>query len=377
MEKAIGMDELNLQLFVFRNFSNFENLYTIQDEKIKILNIGELNYDAGPDFLNAHILLNDVQWFGNIEIHIKSSDWGKHYHAQNILYDNVILHIVWEQDKQIFKKDNTPLPTLEIKKYFNNSMFDVHMEKNCDLEKLKEIFPMLILHRLKRKNDFIMSLLKGLQGDWEATTFHLLMYNFGFKTNSDPMLKLASSLDFKVIQKNKHDEKNLLALLVGQGDLLKFFDDDIVERYNFLRQKYELKKSRILWRYSRIHPQNFPEIRIPQVVKLIHDKNSLLEYFINFEEEENLSNQTLNNIKINTTIPLQFSYNHYYCKPNKFVLEKLKETRAECNKIVREWEKLGIKIFNGYESQALIELKNDMCNKNKCLICPLFKGDCK
>ena len=99
----MGMEELNLQLFIFRNFSTFENLLTTQHEKVKILNIGELNYNAGPDFINAQVLINDVLWFGNIEIHIKSSDWEKHSHSQNILYDNVILHIVLEQDKQIFK----------------------------------------------------------------------------------------------------------------------------------------------------------------------------------------------------------------------------------------------------------------------------------
>ena len=369
----MGMDELNLQLFILRNFSTFENLLTTQNEKVKILNIGELNYDAGPDFINAQVLINDVLWFGNIEIHIKSSDWEKHSHSQNILYDNVILHIVLEQDKQIFKKDHTPLPTLEIKKYLTITT-DLHVDKKfCDLSKVKEIFPMLILHRLKRKNDFIISLLKDLHGDWETTTFHLLMYNFGFKINNDQMLKLASSLDFKVIQKNKDDEKSLLALLAGQGDLLQFFDKEITDRYNFLQQKYELKSSNIHWKYSRTHPQNFPEVRIQQVVKLIYGKNSLLEWLLDFEGNEELSEQTLNHIKINITIPLQFAYNHYYCRSNKYVVERLKETQAESNKIVREWEKIGVRVCNGYESQALIELTNNMCKKNKCLICPLFK----
>lgn len=372
----MGMNELNLQLFIFRNFSTFENLMTTHNEKVKILNIGELNYNAGPDFLNSHILLNDTQWFGDIEIHIKSSDWEKHTHSQNNLYDNVILHVVLEQDKQIFKKDHTPLPTIEIKKHLNDVMTELRVDKKfCNLDRLKELFPMLISHRLKRKNEFIISLLNDLYGAWESTTFHLLMYNFGFKTNSDQMLKLASSLDFKVIQKNRYDKKNLLALLAGQGDLLSFFDEEIAERYNFLQQKYGLIKEKILWRYSRMHPQNFPEVRMQQVVDFIYDKNSLLDYLLNFENDEKLSEQTINHVKINVTIPLLFAYNLYYCRSTRFVFEKLKETKAEENKIIRAWKKLGVKVCDGFESQALIELTNNMCNKNKCLICPLFLGE--
>ncbi|MDR2401958.1 MAG: DUF2851 family protein [Cytophagales bacterium] len=370
------MNELNLQLFIFRNFLNFENLFTTRGEKIKILNIGDLNYDAGPDFINSCITLNDILWFGNIEIHIKSSDWEKHFHSENNLYDNVILHIVFEQDKQIFKKDNTPLPTLEIKKYLHKLPENVPLENRlCDLDKLKEIFPLLILHRMRVKNDFIISLLNNSQGDWETTAFHLLMYNFGLKINNEQMLQVASSVDYKIIQKNKDDEKNLLALLAGQGNLLKFFNSDLNARYDFLKQKYDLKRPEIFWKYSRIHPQNFPEIRIQQVEKLIYKKNSLLEWLKDgdLEEEKFLSKPILNHIKINTMIPLQFSYNQYYCRLSKHILEKFKDTKAEENKITRHWEKLGIKIFNGYESQALLELTNTMCKKNKCLTCPLVK----
>lgn len=367
------MDELSLQFFIFKNFSNFSNLYTVQGKNVKIINIGEFNCDAGPDFVNAHVVIDNVQWFGNIEIHIKSSDWDKHIHSENRLYDNVILHIVLEHDKQIFKNDNTPLPTIEIKQHINKFLTSDSLEnKFCNFSQLKDTFPMLLLHRLKKKNDFIISLLHGLKDNWESTAFHLLMYNFGFKINNEQMLQLASSIDYKVIQKNKDNEEDLLAILAGQGGLLEKFDQSVRDKYNFFKQKYNLQVADILWKYARTHPQNFPEIRIQQIAKLLHKKNSLLEW-LNDVNLDFLTEQTVNHIKINVSLPLQFTYNQYYCKPVKHILEKFKDIKAEDNKIIRNCKKLGIKVDTSYESQALIELTNTMCKKNKCLICPLFK----
>lgn len=207
------------------------------------------------------------------------------------------------------------------------------------------------------------------------------MYNFGFKVNSSQMLQLASSLDFKIIKKNKDNYKNLLALFAGQARLLNYFDNKIRDEYMYLYQKYSLKVPEINWKYSKIHPQNFLEKRIDQITKLIYNKDSLFEWVIEndcssksfYNEKEFLTEQTIDNIIINTIIPFQISYNQFYCKSNKYIIEKLKNIRKENNNLTRRWENLGVKIYNVYESQALIELSNNICQKKQCLNCPLFQ----
>lgn len=360
------MDEISLQLFILKNFIYFGEMMTTQRERVEIIDIGEINYNEGPDFINAHIILNDIHWFGNIEVHIKSSEWDKHKHSCNEFYNSVILHIVLDQDKQIFKKDHTPLPTVEINKFLKSFPDDIFQiknileKKNFDIKTLENLFPILLMQRMKRKNNFILDLLKKLNGDWDNTAFHLLMYNFGFKVNNEQMLQLASSLSYKVIQKNKDDERNLLALLAGQAGLLNKFNDNFSHCYNFLQQKYCLKKEKILWRYARIHPQNFPEVRIQQIAKIIYKKNSLLEWVCDNDcvfEKNFLTKRTQNHIKINVVIPLHFAYENYYGRATKHILERFKEIESEDNHIVRRWKKRGINIHNSYESQALLELE--------------------
>ncbi len=360
------MDELSLQLFILKNFAQFGELVTTQGESLQIIDIGECNANAGPDFINACVIWDGRRWFGNIEVHLKSSDWERHKHAENPLYNNVILHIVVEQDKQIFTKDNRPLPTVEIKPYLQ--LFPpIEHSLECysgDIEILRDFFPALLIHRVKRKNEFILELLWNVHGDWENAAFHLLMYNFGFKVNNNQMLQLAASLNYKIIQKNHEDVHDLLALLLGQGGLLKD-DEDLLRRYDFLKQKYSLEQDKILWRYSKIHPQNFPEVRIRQVVELIHKKGSLLEWIIDdgtFDEIA-LTKQTQNHLRINVMVPLRYAYENYYGREGRYILEALKSVEAENNSVIRRWIRRGLQIQNAYESQALLELNFHLTKK--------------
>lgn len=398
-----------------------KNLIASTGEKIEILNIGRINTDAGPDFFNAKVKIDDTIWAGNIEIHINSSDWIKHSHNTNKAYDNVILHVVYNNDMQITRSTGESIPTIELKfdkKLYNNYQDLIKNEQwiSCENE-INNIdgfiidfwLNSLLIERLENKSEYILKNLKQNNNNWEETFYQQLAKNFGTRINQLPFENLAKSLPLKYLSKHKNNLFQIEAFLFGQAGFLETnVDGDdyyskLRKEYLFLKKKFNTKPiEKHLWKFLRLRPSNFPTIRIAQFASLIYKSSSLFskiiesddlieikKYFLVSTSEywnthyvfnkitkkkiKKTGNIFTNSLIINTIIPFLFVYSKskdnddYKIQALKF-LEKLP---AEKNSIITHWKSLGMPVPNAFYSQALIQLKNEYCNKKKCLYCQI------
>lgn len=397
-------------------------LKTTKDETISIANLGQHNYNAGPDFFNAQLSIADQLWAGNVEIHIKSSDWYIHNHEVDKAYDNVILHVVWEHDTEIFRKDNSEIPTLELKHYVDKNLIYkyeklMHSKSwiNCESNfsevndfLLSNWLERLYIERLERKSEIIEQLLKDSNNDWEAVLFKMLLKNFGLKVNGESFFSLANSIDFAIIRKLQNDVLDLEALLFGQSGLLldeniedRYFID-LKNRYGFLKQKFKLENQGVLpLQFFRLRPPNFPTVRLSQFANLysleqnlfskVMQFNTLDEFYSFFNKgvttfwtshytfaktskvfKKTLTKSFIDLLIINTLIPLKFAYAKSQGKTiEDNVFKLLKEIKIENNSIVSKFLNLKVIEKNAFSSQALLQLKQDYCDKNKCLQCAI------
>jgi hypothetical protein len=407
-------------LWQFQYFDKTD-LRSVEDEPITVLKTGQLNSNSGPDFSNAKIQINGMEWVGTVEIHIKSSDWNMHQHQIDAAYENVVLHVVWENDRPIFRKDNTPIPTLELKdrvefsllkeyKKLVNGTGAIACERSFaridDLVKLS-MMEGALMQRLENKANLVNELLKLNQGDWEETCYQLLAKNFGFKVNSDPFYQLARSLPYKIIQKQS-SQLQVEALLFGQAGMLETKTKDeyitsIFHEYKLLAQKYQLKESQLSpaqWRFLRLRPANFPTVRIAQFASLLYISKNIFSQVISAASFSSvlkllavnqstywishyrfgkkakgsvpsIGESSIQNIVINTVAPLLVAYGKYKDEQSFIdkAIELLQQLPAEQNKITRTWNSLGLKVKTAFDSQALIELYNNFCQKRQCLNC--------
>lgn len=405
-------------LWKFKKFDT-SDLETSSNEQITIIHSGQYLQLAGPDFFNAQIIIGNQKWAGNVEIHLKSSDWYVHHHERDEAYENVILHVVWEHDAAIFRMDNTEIPVLELKHYVPKDVLDNYQSliapKSwifCE-KQLKEVDGFtfenwkerLFLERLERKSLPIQDLFETLNKDWEAVLFCLLAKNFGLNTNGESFLKIAISIPFAVIRRESAEVENIEALLFGRSGLLDAEKEDnyfrdLKFRYFYLLHKYQIEKAAIApLQFFKHRPDNFPTIRLSQFAhlycnqynlfsKLMAVKNTKEVYTIlnvavspywqnhyQFEKEspkkkKQLSKSFIDLIIVNTIIPIQFAY---YKNQNKEVYEDLIElsnkVAPERNAVIEKFSSFGIKSENAFSTQALMQLKNEYCDKGKCLEC--------
>jgi len=401
---------------------NTSKLRTTNHISLTILNFGFHNHNSGPDFLNSKIELNGQVWFGNVEIHLKSSDWYAHHHEEDENYDAVILHVVWEHDEDVYMKDNSPLPTLELKERVDHKLIEKyhHLQYKtqqwipCEREMhsvssfvLDNWFERLFIERLERKSIFIRKLLDDSNNDWEAVLFVMLAKNFGLKVNADAFLSLAKSISFKVLRKVQDDSVKLTALFFGQAGFLSekiesSYHLSLKKEYEYLKHKHQLTPvSKNQFQFFRMRPSNFPTIRIAQLVGLYHKHQNLFselmvvknmievyelfkievdgfwETHYTFTKEskkrkKRFSKSFLDLLIINTVIPLQFCYqktlNEFDAAP---LFEKMKQLQSERNSIILKFSELKIEAKNAFESQALLELKNNYCAPKRCLECAI------
>lgn len=396
------------------------NLKTTNSEAIEIISVGQHNLNSGPDFFNAQLKINDQLWAGNVEIHVKSSDWFVHNHEMDKAYDNVILHVVWEQDSDVFRKNQSRIPTLELKQLISqnalnnyNKLFSKSQKWiNCENEfKTVDDFTLsmwlqrVYFERLERKSKDIEILLRNSNNNWEAVLFKLLVKNFGLKVNGDAFLSLANSIDFSIIRKQQANLMSLEALLFGQSGLLQeSFEDPyfnvLVNEYKFLSQKFNLSNnSGISLKFFRLRPQNFPTIRLSQLANLYYQQQNLFSKIIEINSTQAfydlfkvrtsefwethytfgkrsrsskkfLSTSFKDLLLINTIIPVKFSYAKFLGKPvDENILSLMQEIKAEKNSIIEKFNGLKTVSNSALQSQALIQLKNNYCDKNKCLQC--------
>lgn len=397
------------------------SLKTTSDEVVVIKQLGQHNYNAGPDFFNAQISIDNQLWAGNVEIHLKSSDWYVHNHENDKAYDNVILHVVWEHDTEIFRKDNSKIPTLELKDYVDQSLLGSYKKLmqskswiNCENDfkavddfQLNNWLERLFIERLERKSKDISELLKQSNNDWEAVLFRMLLKNFGLKVNGESFLSLAKSLDYSIIRKLQHDVVELEALFFGQSNFLEMDEQevyyiDLKNRYQYLKQKFRLNSQGVLpVQFFRLRPPNFPTIRLSQFANLYAEEhqlfskvmsfNTLEEFYMlfnigvtdfwkthyTFSKASKASRKTLAKafvdlLIINTIIPIKFSY----AKTNGKAIEEdlfslIKQIKIENNSIVKRYLELKPIEKNALNSQALLQLKQNYCDKNKCLHCTI------
>lgn len=400
----------------------FNNLKTTFGETIVVSSVGQHNFNSGPDFFNAKLKIGEQLWAGNVEIHIKSSDWFIHNHETDIAYDNVILHVVWEDDTEVFRKDNTPIPTLELKAIVDASMFS-NYEKlftkqnkwiNCENDfsstddfVLNNWLERLYFERLERKSKTIETLLAESKNDWEAVLFKMLTKNFGLKVNGDSFFSLAQSIDFSIIRKTQSNPQVLEALLFGQSGLLEQDVENayhlrLNKEYEFLKQKFSIQNNQVLpIQFFRLRPPNFPTIRLSQLASLYSKHQNLFSKIIECSELENfyelfkvstsefwkthytfqkesksstkkLSKSFIDLLLINTILPLKFSYAKQKGEAIDSEIIRIASTiSSEKNNIINAFNVLKKVSKSSLDSQALIQLKTEYCNKNKCLQCAI------
>lgn len=407
-------------IWKFKKFNTL-NLKTYNQEEIIISHVGQYLELAGPDFFNAQITIGNQKWAGNVEIHVKSSDWYVHNHERDAGYENVILHVVWEHDLEIFRNDNSEIPVLELKNYvapvtLNNYQKLLAPKSWIFCEKqLKEIpqFTLtnwqerLFFERLERKSKPILELLELTNNDWEAVLFSLLAKNFGLNTNGEIFLKIAQSIPFSVIRKECFEVENLEALLFGSAGLLDAEKEDVYFkdlkfRYFYLLHKYQIEKNCIEpVQFFKHRPDNFPTIRLSQLASLYHKQQNLFskisslnsleaiyEIFgisvapywqthYQFDKEspkkkKSLTKSFIDLIILNTIIPIQFAYAKSQGREDsEDLIIMLNEVEAEKNSIMEKFSSFGLKPKNAFETQSLLQLKNEYCSKNKCLDCAI------
>ncbi|CAL2105995.1 conserved hypothetical protein [Tenacibaculum sp. 190524A02b] len=397
-----------------------KKIYTSQNEEIVVVKTGSHNKNSGPDFLNAHLKINGQAWVGNIEIHLKSSDWYLHYHEVNTTYDAVILHIVWEHDVEVYMKNDKALPTLELKNYVNNKLLanyrnlfskelrwipcERSMDK-VDTFLIQNWLERLYFERLENKAVVIKGLLRETNNDYEAVLFQLLAKNFGLKVNGVAFFNLAKSIDYTIIRKLRFDSLALSALLFGQAGFLEedyeepyFFK--LKKEYAYIKHKYNLKTlSGNQFSFFRMRPTNFPTVRIAQLIMLLHQHQNLFSQLMKYEKivdfykclkvevdtfwQKHYTFQTTSKtslkritesfidlLLINTILPLRFVYFQETKQlDNETFVELIQQINSEKNSILKKFNTINIKAKNALESQALLELKNNYCNEKRCTEC--------
>ncbi len=397
-----------------------DGLRTSNNEEIQVISTGIHNHNSGPDFFNAQVRIGGQLWAGNVEVHLKSSDWYVHNHENDSNYDNVILHVVWENDVVVYNSENAEIPTLELQDYvskellvnyqklFSKQQKWIHCEhdiQSVDAFIMNNWMERLYFERLEQKSVLIDRLLQQSKHNWEAVLFQLLAKNFGLKVNADAFFDMASSIDFSIIRKESKQQQNLESLFFGQlGMFLKPIDNQYYKKlkseYKYQQKKYKLESiSRNQIEYFRLRPMNFPTIRISQFASLyslhqnlfsklmqVEDTNEFYELFAvatsefwqlhyTFEKEspkrtKKLTKSFVDLLLINTIIPLKFVYLKYIGKLDESIIVNLITLiKPEKNSIIENFTSLKINSKNAFKTQALLQLKNEYCAPQKCLQC--------
>jgi hypothetical protein len=408
-------------LYFIWKYKLFQNhkLFDLPSEKFRILSPGKQNLDSGPDFFEAKIKTDGTVLVGNVEIHLKSSDWYKHGHHTNKDYNNVILHVVRYHDKETLSENGRKIPVLQ------PEISQAMVEKYHDYQKNKSFIPcakdiakvnqfkismwlgMVLFERLSEKTDLIQRLLTLNKNDWEETFYQLIARGFGFNVNTLPFELLAKSLPQRILAKHHHNLFQLEALLLGQAGFLEkiLVPDEYYNRlkkeYDYLRKKYRLKPvENHLWKFLRIRPSGFPTIRISQFADLVHKSSSLFSKMVESESVEQiksflqvqaseywkshyqfeklsafkikvLGKQSVDLLIINTIIPMIFVHGVFTGRAElkEKAIGFMDQLTAEDNSIVKNWVSIGVQAPSAFYSQALIYQKKVYCSKIRCLEC--------
>ncbi len=408
-------------IWKFRYFIGTD-LKTTSGEKLDIIHVGIHNKNAGPDFENAKIRIGNTLWAGNVEIHLRSSDWSRHQHQIDKAYDSVILHVVGKHDQRIFRSDGSEIPVFTL-----NSLISEKVTANyirlmegginwipCEkLITMVDIFHIsswlsrILIERMEDKTRLVEDILHEVKGSWDDAFYIMLARNFGFKTNSIPFEMLARSLPRQILGRYQNKPLQIEALVFGQAGFLtgKFKDEYpgiLKKEYLFLKKKHSLIPiDKYLWKYMRLRPNNFPTIRLAQFAALVIKSNHLFSKILGerdirlvvslfkelplnsywnshfrFDAEcrdlsPALGEQSVNNILINTVSVFMFAFGkktgtNIYISRSISLLENLP---PETNGMITRFKEMGVRSQNAYYSQSLMQLKKSYCDEKKCLSC--------
>lgn len=409
-------------IWQFQKFDTVQ-LTTQADEPVQVYAIGQYNTDAGPDFLNAKLLIDDITWYGHIELHLKSSDWNRHKHQYDDAYNNVILHVVWEHDEDVESANGQLLPTIELQGRIKPDLLKKcnQLIKSPDsiacatqFAQVKNIDKIAMLNqagivRLKRKSEKVLCLLDQNRGNWEETTYQLLAANFGFKTNEAAFLKLSQQVRYKTIIKHTGKPKEIEALLFGMSGFLTetkdLYQEELKTEWTYQASKYHFRGIEMLraeWKFLRLRPGNFPTVRLAQFAALLCKNSNYFDRCIHYQEEKELRDlfsfgispywsrhydfakvsrrkiqgigqSSLDLILVNTIAPLLVAYAQYADESRYMdkAISLLQNIKPEKNRIINMWESMAMSARDAFDSQSMIELRNEFCLKKKCLSCKI------
>ena len=402
-------------------YLNISGLKTTEGESLAILHPGFHNYNSGPDFSEGKIKIGSTEWVGNIEIHIKSSDWVKHKHYEDDAYDNVILHVVYDEDEIIVRENGSRIPCLVLNGIVKREIFTNYLRLKSEdnwipCEKLvheiddfskKLWMDKMLVSRLEDKTQYFIKLLENTNYNWEYCLFIVIGKYFGAKINTTAFEQLCKSVSLDIIYKNISDPFIIESLLYGQSGLLSStlkdeYPQAMMKEYRHLRKKYDLKPiSTKLWKFFRMRPGSFPTLRIAHFasllanngynlfsrileIKTIEDFHKLFDNEIGpywqdhyrFDKEsekrsKHLGKDFVNIVLINAILPMIFLYGKLR-QEEKYIEQALrfyKDTSPEKNKIISRWKELDFTTENAADTQALLQLKLQYCDKNRCLQC--------
>ncbi|MBQ4353204.1 MAG: DUF2851 family protein [Prevotella sp.] len=405
-----------------------QEMHTTDGKLVEVIDPGLHNRNAGPDFFNAKVKIDGTLWVGNVEIHDRSHDWYVHGHDHDSAYNNVVLHVAGVVDDNVITSDGKFLPQLQldVPKEINDhykELLETDQYPPCykiipDLTKLTihSWMSALQTERLEQKTEAIKARVDRNNGSWENGYFTTLARNYGFGINGDAFEMWANTLPLKAVDHHRDDVFQIEAIFMGQAGLLELntipsqYQRDALNEgyfaklrneYQYLAHKFSMKPmDATMWRFLRLRPQNFPHIRISQLANLYYSRRAGLSSLVecttieqlkavlatsvtpywethytfgstSCRNDKNLSPASLNLLMINTAIPMLFAYGKH--KSDEALCDRafdlLEQLKAENNHITRLWQQCGLTAQNAGDSQALIQLKKEYCDKKDCLRC--------
>lgn len=402
-----------------------KGLATTDGQPIVVHRAGELNRDAGPDFFNALVVIGNVEWAGNIEVHLRSSDWNTHRHSRDKGYNNVILHVVYEHDCEIQLENGNVPPTLELKHYIHPALVanyeSLIQPSTTDGVPCAQRLPgvpsfivnscldRMTVERIEAKSQVVRRLLDESRGNWEQTCYWLMARYFGGKVNALSFELLAKATDQRFLARWKDNPRRTEALLMGQAGMLEgYFEDDYPRQlqadYEALRTGASLTPiANYLWRFFRIRPSAFPTLRISQFANLVASSSNLFSTLLEITDAKEMEKlfdcraadywdnhyrfdqptgkstpkrmgrMQADLLIINAWVPLLFVYGEMRGQQQykEQAVSLLQQLPAEENAIIRQFQAAGIAPDNAAQSQALLQLKNCYCSGRQCLHCSI------
>lgn len=397
-------------------------LHTTDGRKVEIAGRGSLNRNSGPDFSEAKVKIDGTLWAGHVEMHVQASDWYRHGHQFDPAYDNAVLHVVYQDDQTVYRRDGSVLPCLELKGRIPAGYISrwQSLEQALGAVPCNELNPAsrsaavlsmkhrVLAERLLEKSERAEALAAATVEDWEEVLYRHVARYLGHKVNTEAMDTLAATLPLRLLRRHAGDLHQLEALLFGQAGFLSGRGGDkymksLRKEYQYLQGKYGLRPMELpWWKFGRLRPSNFPTIRIAQLAALINRSEAsfsallgmyemaALKQFLTAtassywdkhyrfmlegrEQPRHIGHDTICGLVLNAVIPVMFAYGRHRgdVSISDKAFDLMEKLPPENNAVTRYWEQLGFAHSSAYDSQALLGLKRMYCDKRRCLECSI------